>query len=69
MYKIVISERIKQYRIQRHLSQLEIATRMNVTPQAISKWERGSAYPDILLLPRLAACLDCSVDDFFEKKA
>ena len=68
MYKIVIAKQLKQYRIQQHLSQSEVAALMHVTPQSISKWETESAYPDILLLPRLAQCLGCSVDDFFEKK-
>ena len=69
MYRIVISERIKEYRIKKQLSQRDLAMRLHVTPQAISKWEKAVAYPNIDLLPHLADCLGCSVENFFEKKS
>lgn len=36
---------------------------VGVTPQAVSKWERGQARPDILLLSKVADYLACSIDD------
>lgn len=44
------------------LTQEELATRLHVSTQAVSKWETGRALPDILLLPRIAAELGCSTD-------
>ena len=63
---IVIDERLKAYRKKHHLTQAELSNRLFVSPQAISKWERGLGYPDIAFLPRLATLLECSVNDFFK---
>ena len=34
-----IGEVIKEYRIRRNLTQEELATKLNLTPQAVSRWE------------------------------
>ncbi|MBQ7846935.1 MAG: helix-turn-helix transcriptional regulator [Clostridia bacterium] len=65
MKKILISEKIKIYRKNHHLTQEEFGTLFGVSPQAISKWEKGDCYPDITLLPDIAELLLCSVNDFF----
>ena len=44
------------------LTQSEMAQKLNVSPQAVSNWERGETFPDISVLPDLAAALHCSVD-------
>lgn len=46
------------------LTQEQLAQRMNVSPQAVSKWEKGS-FPDTALLPELADALDTSLDALF----
>lgn len=46
------------------LTQEQLAARMNVSPQAVSKWE-NSSYPDGELLPKLAVVLNISLDDLF----
>lgn len=46
------------------LTQEQLAQRMNVSPQAVSKWE-NSSYPDTELLPRLAKTLNMSLDALF----
>ena len=66
MNKIVISEKLKEYRCKNNLTQAELGVLLNVSPQAISKWERCECYPDIIMLPKLAQILGCSVNDFFE---
>jgi DNA-binding XRE family transcriptional regulator len=65
MKQIVIADKIKTYRRQHALTQAEFGQLLGVSPQAISKWERCECYPDITLLPDLAALLSCSVNDFF----
>lgn len=45
-----------------NLTQEELATRLHISTQAVSKWETGRASPDISLLPRIAAELGCSTD-------
>lgn len=44
------------------LTQSDLAEKVNVTPQAVSNWERGETLPDISLLPDLAEALHCSAD-------
>ena len=46
---------LRRLRIEAGLTQTDLADELNVTSQAISKWERGDNYPDITLLPRLAS--------------
>ncbi len=46
------------------LTQEQLAARMNVSPQAVSKWE-NSSYPDGELLPKLAKALNTSLDSLF----
>lgn len=65
---IVISEKIRDHRKKNGITQEEFGERFGVTPQTVSKWERLECYPDITLLPELAAVLECSIDDFYEAK-
>ena len=44
------------------MTQSDMAEKLNVSPQAVSNWERGETFPDIALLPDLAEALHCSVD-------
>ena len=65
MKKIIISEKLKTYRIENKVTQQQIADLIGVTSQSISKWEREESYPDIAVLPLLAQTIGCKVDDFF----
>lgn len=58
-----IGEVIKEYRIRRNLTQEELATKLNLTPQAVSRWETGISYPDIAMLPMVARVLQVSTDE------
>lgn len=53
---------LRKLRIEAGLTQTDLADELNVTSQAISKWERGDNYPEITLLPRLASRFQVSVD-------
>lgn len=44
------------------LTQNQLANSLNISFQAVSKWEKGTAYPDIEMLPKLASVLDTTVD-------
>ena len=59
---LYLSENLKKYRILKGLTQEELANYLNITPQSISKWERGETYPDITFLPALANIFETSVD-------
>ena len=53
---------IAQKRKELGFTQKELADRLNISFQAISKWEKGSGTPDISLLPQIAGILNTSVD-------
>ena len=57
-----LAENLRRYRVMRNLTQEDIADYLNVTPQSVSKWERGGSYPDITFLPALANIFETSVD-------
>ena len=59
---LFIAENLKRYRIQKNLTQEDIAGYLNITPHSVSKWERGESYPDITFLPALANILETSID-------
>lgn len=53
--------RLKQLRIQKGFSQVELATRLHVVRQTISKWEKGLSVPDAEIVTKLAQELDVTV--------
>ena len=55
-----IGETICQYRQMRKMTQEEFASRLGVTAQAVSKWERGNGMPDISLLAGICKVLGIS---------
>ena len=55
-------KRISECRQNLNMTQEMLAGRVGVTPQALSKWERGISYPDIPLLAQLCQVLDISAD-------
>ena len=56
-----VSRELKALRKDRGLSQEELAVRLNVVRQTISKWEKGLSVPDAAMLIRLAEVLDTTV--------
>lgn len=54
--------KISECRQNMNMTQEELAGRIGVTPQALSKWERGVSFPDITLLAELCQVLQTSAD-------
>jgi len=54
---------ISRLRKERDMPQSKLADLLNVTRQAVSKWERGEGFPDISILCEVANVFDTSVDD------
>ncbi len=73
--KLNIGETIKKLRKEREITQEEFAEILGVSCQSVSRWENNSCYPDIELIPIIAAFFDIStdklmgVDEVAEKKA
>ncbi len=57
-----LGQRIRLLREKAGLKQLDLANAMQVTPQSVSKWERGENYPDIVGLLKMAKILGVSTD-------
>lgn len=60
---MVISDIIKERRKKLNMTQNQLAEMIGVTPQAISKWEKGIGCPDVSLLVALSKALGVSVDN------
>jgi len=60
-----IGKKIRDLRVAKGVTQEILAEVLNVTPQAVSKWETGSAAPDIQLLPELAVYFGVTIDELF----
>lgn len=58
-----IGENIAYFRKQKKLTQEELAEKMSVTAQAVSKWECDSSYPDITVMQALSKILGVTVDE------
>lgn len=63
MGEIHLGKILAENRRRRGVTQDELAEFMGVSKAAVSKWETGASYPDILLLPGLASYFDISIDD------
>ena len=63
-----IGKNIAYYRKQQGFTQEELSEKMNVTSQAISKWENDLSYPDLATTMELAAVLHVTVDQLLNGK-
>lgn len=57
----VVGMKIKEARKAYGFSQAQLAKKMNVTPQMVSKWETGKSTPKYETLEKIAACFDSDV--------
>jgi len=57
-----IGSRISVCRQNKNMTQEELAYKLGITPQALSKWERGLSFPDISMLADISRMLEVSAD-------
>ena len=62
--KQTIADNLVAYRKQAHLTQQELATKLNYSDKAVSKWERAEGVPDVLVLKAIADLYGVTVNDF-----
>ena len=60
-----IGGRIKSLRLERSMTQEQLARKLGVSAQAVSKWESGANAPDIQLLPELSVIFGITIDQLF----
>lgn len=58
--------RLRAVRQERGYTQKQLANSLGVTEQAVSKWERETSYPDIMMLNGISEVLECSLDYLFQ---
>ena len=58
-----LGKKIASVRKKAKLTQSDLASRVGVTAQAVSKWERGNACPDIAILDEIANALGISLSE------
>lgn len=61
--KLTIGENIRNFRKKHDLTQESFADRLGVTYQSVSRWENGTTYPDLELLPAIAEALSVTFDE------
>ena len=57
---------LKTLREKKNLSQEDLARKLQISRQSISKWEQGISYPSILYLIPLAKILDCTLEELLK---
>lgn len=62
-----VGAKIVKLRKARAYTQAALAERLNVSNKTVSRWETGDGFPEISLLPELAAELDISVDELLSE--
>ncbi len=60
---IYINENIKRLRREKNITQEKLAEHLNISTQAVSKWERSEAYPDITMILPIASYFNVSTDE------
>lgn len=65
MDNLKLNDTICFYRKKQGLTQEDLAQRLGVTNQSVSKWESAQCCPDISLLPKLADIFEISIDELF----
>ena len=58
----LVGKQIANLRKKNGFTQEELAEKLEISPQAISKWENGHTFPETIMLPLLAKTLNCSID-------
>ena len=66
--KETLGQRILRLRKEKNLTQEELASKVNVTPQAVSKWENEITSPDISILVDLSDIFSITVDELLGKE-
>ncbi len=64
----MIGEKIKELRIKNNLTQKELANKLCVTAQAVSRWENNEVEPSVATIKEISSLFNVSVDLLFGKE-
>lgn len=65
----IFSNNLRQLRLEKGLTQEQLASALGVSAQSVSRWECGNTLPDVMLLPEIARLYGVTVDDLYREKA
>lgn len=60
------AKKCKELRMKKAATQEQMATALNISSQAVSKWENGATLPDIELLPEISVYFGVTIDELFD---
>lgn len=63
------SEKLTGLRKKNNLSQEGLAEKLNMSRQAVSKWESGNSYPDMATIINICKILNCTIDELLDDDA
>ena len=63
------SRNLRRLRLQKGLTQEQLASTLGVSVQSVSRWECGNSLPDVMLLPDIARLYGVTVDDLYRQEA
>lgn len=61
-----LGNKIRELRRSKNLTQEQLAVSLNISAQAVSKWEMGASFPDMTMIPILAGFFKVSLDELFD---
>ncbi len=61
-----LGNKIRELRRAKGLTQEQLAASLNITPQAVSKWEMSASYPDMAMIPAIASLFRVTLDELFD---
>lgn len=64
-----LGNKIRELRKRKGITQEQLASTLSISPQAVSKWEMGTGYPDMSLIPIIAGYFEVSLDVLFDYDA
>ena len=64
-----LSKNLRRLRLEKKLTQEQLANMLGVSVQSVSRWECGNTLPDVMLLPDIARLYGVTIDDLYRSDA
>lgn len=65
----IFSNNLKKLRREKNFTQEQVAEKLGVTAQTVSRWECGTTFPDVMLLPEIARLYCVTIDDLYKESS